>query len=1066
MTASDTRLVGRALTSAIGLLVVVGALRADPAEGKRYAVLVGVKHYEHSKLDPLEYTENDVTELADLLRPVGYEVVLLTDTTGSKDPALLPTRENIEKQLKAVLDRCRRNDLVLVAFAGHGVQFEKDPDCYFCPRDAKPLKEATDTLISLDDVYKRLDRCGAGVKLLLADSCRTDPEAGRGRDVADDVLERVPPRGVFAFFSCSAGERAYEHRDLKHGVFFHYVLRGLKEDVKDTDEEVTFEALALYVRKQVPRRVPQLVAGAKQTPSLRVRDASGTSPVLLSRRDRSLEADVEAITQSLQRGRSSTEYVQSVAKERIEQWRAAAERGSAAGQFFLARAFDLGAGVAEDPRAAAAWYRKAAEQNYALAQNNLAVFYELGRGIEKDQRLAVEWCRKAAEQGCATAQRNLGIHYRDGKGVEKDEREAVKWFRKAAEQNHPPSENSLGWCYLTGQGVDKDEHEAVKWFRKAAEQEAQAQNYLGLCYRDGRGVEKDDREAVKWFRKAAEQGLALAQVNLGWCYFNGRGVDRDLSEAVQWYRKAADQKNSYGQNSLGVCYRDGKGVDRDESQAFQWFRKAAEQGYAQAQNEVGICYSIGRGVEKDERQAVTWFRKAAEQNEPYAQNNLGRRYLYGQGVDRDEREAITWFRKAANQGLALAQNDLGVGYSLGRGVEKDERQAFSWCRKAAEQNESFAMNNLGHFYFNGQGVDRDEREAVNWYRKAAEKGNSLAQNTLAWCYENGRGVDKDEREAVKWYRKAAEQGYDLAQFNLGVCYEDGRGLDSDKDQAVQWYRKAAAQGHEKAKKGLQRLGVRYSPPEGPVAARRYALLVGVNDYEHALLPSLRCAVADVTQLRDVLARAGYEVVLLTADEARAREDRTLMPTTANVHTHLKALTKRFAKGDTLLIGLAGHGLQFAGDEDGYFCTQDARPFKEQAGTMVSVKWIYERLHHDAADGVKLLLVDACRNTPKVKQRGLDKDSLPAPPQGVGLLLSCAAGQVAGEGEQWGGGHGVFFHYVLEGLKGKARDEEGAVTWDSLRSYVKKQVARDLKEQTPEEAGRLTGVPVLIGPRSR
>jgi formylglycine-generating enzyme required for sulfatase activity len=259
------------------------------------------------------------------------------------------------------------------------------------------------------------------------------------------------------------------------------------------------------------------------------------------------------------------------------------------------------------------------------------------------------------------------------------------------------------------------------------------------------------------------------------------------------------------------------------------------------------------------------------------------------------------------------------------------------------------------------------------------------------------------------------------------------------------------------------IAVLSSAPAEAHAAKKYALLVGVNKYEHANLPPLEYAVADVAELRDVLTRAGYEVVLLTADEAKAKKDTGLAPTRPNVETHLKALVKKFARGDTLVIGLAGHGLQFAGDEDGYFCTEDARPFKERTDTLVSVKWIYERLHQDAADGAKLLLVDACRSIVKVRGRGINADDVPAPPKGVGVLLSCAAGQTAGEGEGFGGGHGVFFHYVLEGLKGKARDDEGAVTWDSLRSYVKKQVPKEIKEQTPEEAGRLTGVPVLIDP---
>jgi formylglycine-generating enzyme required for sulfatase activity len=53
--------------------------------------------------------------------------------------------------------------------------------------------------------------------------------------------------------------------------------------------------------------------------------------------------------------------------------------------------------------------------------------------------------------------------------------------------------------------------------------------------------------------------------------------------------------------------------------------------------------------------------------------------------------------------------------------------------------------------------------------------------------------------------------------------------------------------------------------------------------------------------------------------------------------------------------------------------------------------------------------------------------------------------------------------VLEGLKGKAKDPntDSGVTWDSLRSYVKTQVARDQDNQSPEETGNLAGVPPLL-----
>jgi uncharacterized caspase-like protein len=130
-------------------LLAAGPLMAQPA-GKRYTVLVGINQYEHEKLRPLQYAENDAVELANLPKQAGYEVDLLTD--GSADDHK-PTRANIEARLHAVLRNCRRADTVVVALAGHGLQFDGRKDCFFCPQDARPFKDETGTLLSLAAVY-------------------------------------------------------------------------------------------------------------------------------------------------------------------------------------------------------------------------------------------------------------------------------------------------------------------------------------------------------------------------------------------------------------------------------------------------------------------------------------------------------------------------------------------------------------------------------------------------------------------------------------------------------------------------------------------------------------------------------------------------------------------------------------------------------------------------------------------------------------------------------------------------------------------------------------------------
>ena len=82
-----------------------------------------------------------------------------------------------------------------------------------------------------------------------------------------------------AFFSCSEGERAFEHADLKHGVFFHYVIEGLSGNATDVGSDgVTLPELELYVKKQV-RDFVRTKYGTRQMPEL-MGDSRGLVPIV------------------------------------------------------------------------------------------------------------------------------------------------------------------------------------------------------------------------------------------------------------------------------------------------------------------------------------------------------------------------------------------------------------------------------------------------------------------------------------------------------------------------------------------------------------------------------------------------------------------------------------------------------------------------------------------------------------------------------------------------------------------------------------------------------------------
>src|ERR1700721_2546632 len=123
-----------------GILFLIPALSGaaeEPKSHDRYALLVGVNEYEHNKLKPLHFAENDVPALSGVLKAAQYHVTLLTTKSDGVD--LKPTKANIEKQLGQILKQCRKGDTVVIAFSGHGLQFEGEPDAFFCPAAAKPL---------------------------------------------------------------------------------------------------------------------------------------------------------------------------------------------------------------------------------------------------------------------------------------------------------------------------------------------------------------------------------------------------------------------------------------------------------------------------------------------------------------------------------------------------------------------------------------------------------------------------------------------------------------------------------------------------------------------------------------------------------------------------------------------------------------------------------------------------------------------------------------------------------------------------------------------------------------
>ncbi|HMO13868.1 MAG TPA: caspase family protein [Pirellulaceae bacterium] len=665
---------------------VVNALTAQD----RYAVLVGVGDYDPGRFEALAYAKADATELEKALARIGFNTTLIT--ADARSPRLRPTNpEKILTAVQTVARSCSKGDTLIVSLSGHGVQFLEDqgdgkkmPETYFCPEDADLFDKST--LLKIHDLLTVLEKCQASRKLLLIDACRNDALVGEGRTKAARKLDLgsvhennlTIPGGLTVLFSCDSGQFSWEHSDLGHSVFSHFVIEyfsGLGERRYYPNNKLTHDELISYVRKKTNQYVFE-----------KNLSADGQYPVLQGKTTEWILGDLLAEI----RMDSSIEGLQF-----------AASRGSMEANYYLGRRYFEGEGVTQDYETALGYFKAAAEVGDADSQNYVGLCYHEGHGVTQNYAEALKWYRRAADNDNDVAKYNIGILYEYGLGIEQSYRRAKLWYNRAANAGFADAQFQLATLYHFGNIGEPDYEMAMKWYRLAAEQyHPSATNNIGVLYEHGNGVEQDFAEALVWFQRAAELGEPLGYRNIASQYYKGLGVDQDYHQALEWFLKAAEYEDDESQYTIGEFYYFGYGVEQDFARAMEWYKRAAEHEHAGAIFSIGHLYDYGKGVATDFQEAMKWYRLAADQDYSSAITAIGVLYRNGEGVSQDYRQAMDWFLRASKLEDGLAQYYIGMMIANGEGYKQDRAIATDWLKKAAGNGSSQAAQQLREWNVN------------------------------------------------------------------------------------------------------------------------------------------------------------------------------------------------------------------------------------------------------------------------------------------------------------------------------------------------------------------------------
>ncbi len=244
--------------------------------------------------------------------------------------------------------------------------------------------------------------------------------------------------------------------------------------------------------------------------------------------------------------------------------------------------------------------------------------------------------------------------------------------------------------------------------------------------------------------------------------------------------------------------------------------------------------------------------------------------------------------------------------------------------------------------------------------------------------------------------------------------------------------------------------------------RRYAVVIGISQYKDPKIPDLKYA--------DVDAQAFYDFVTSPIGGNFEKENVLLLKneqaTLKNVKLAITDFLKKAIDTDFVVIFMACHGEPEPDRPNNLYLLMHDTELDSLAATAYHMENVNADMKRYVSAKRLIFIADACHSAGltegDINTRGFSNSinvavsSLKATREGWGIMTASRAGEISLESSQWGGGHGVFTHFLLEGLTGKADlegNKNGIVTIAEAFDYVEEKVKRATRNaQHPDIAG--------------
>jgi hypothetical protein len=242
----------------------------------------------------------------------------------------------------------------------------------------------------------------------------------------------------------------------------------------------------------------------------------------------------------------------------------------------------------------------------------------------------------------------------------------------------------------------------------------------------------------------------------------------------------------------------------------------------------------------------------------------------------------------------------------------------------------------------------------------------------------------------------------------------------------------------------------------PRIDKRLAVVIGVGQYQSPDIPDLEFARADAQSVYDFLksdAAGPFDDVLFLADD---------QATGAAMRQALFVFLQQADWNDLVVVYYAGHGAPDPARPDNLYLLPSDADLNALAATGFPMWDVKTALRRQIAAERVLVIADACHSAGTADGDvvgGGDSNAIAGgfsqlfTPSRRLMMTAANTNEFSLEDARWGG-HGVFTHFLLDGLKGKGdMDADGIVTFTELFDYVAGSVrtATDGR-QNPQRSG--------------